>query len=105
MYLQSRHGEAQVGMENKPELLLARPCVMRSKSSRGFWFLIYNILYASLSLVPRKHKMAIPNTKKDESSIANAPQPITPACLRITGMAMLPTTEAPVINLVASIQL
>lgn len=49
--------------------------------------------------------MAIPNMKKDESSIANAPQQMTPACFRITGIAMLPTTEAPVRNLVASIQL
>lgn len=45
------------------------------------------------------------NIKNDESSIINAPQPITPECLRIIGIAMLPTAEAPVRNLDALIQL
>lgn len=34
-----------------------------------------------------------------------APLPIKPACLRIMGMAILPTADAPVKNLAASIQL
>lgn len=49
--------------------------------------------------------MAMTSTKKDDSSIAMAPQPITPACFKIIGIAMLPTTEAPVMNFVASTQL
>lgn len=52
-----------------------------------------------------KHKMARTNTKNDESSIVRAPQPITPACFKIAGIAILPTTEAPVKNLVAFNQL
>lgn len=43
--------------------------------------------------------------KNDESSIARAPQPMTPACFSIAGMAMLPIAEAPVKNLVAFTQL
>lgn len=43
--------------------------------------------------------------KKDENSIARAPQPITPECFNMTGMAMLPTVETPVKNLVAFTQL
>lgn len=39
--------------------------------------------------------------KNDESSNARAPHPITPACFKIAGMAMLPMAEAPVKNLVA----
>ena len=49
--------------------------------------------------------MATTNTTKDESSRARAPQQITPACFRIAGIAMLPTADAPVKNLVASTQL
>lgn len=49
--------------------------------------------------------MANTKTKKDERSIARAPQPITPACFNIAGMAMLPIVEAPVKNLVAFTQL
>lgn len=49
--------------------------------------------------------MANTNTKKEESSIANAPQPITPACFNMAGIAMLPIAEAPVKNLVAFTQL
>jgi hypothetical protein len=49
--------------------------------------------------------MAITKTKNDESSIARAPQPITLACFKITGIAMLPITEAPVRNFVALTQL
>lgn len=45
------------------------------------------------------------STKKDESSITRAPQQITPACFNIAGMAMLPTADAPVKNLVAFTQL
>lgn len=45
--------------------------------------------------------IASTNTKKDASSIAIAPQPITPACFKIAGIAMLPIAEAPVRNLVA----
>ncbi|PHT48574.1 hypothetical protein CQW23_12782 [Capsicum baccatum] len=44
-------------------------------------------------------------TKKDESCNAMAPQPITPACFKIIEIAMLPTVDAPVKNLVASSQL
>lgn len=49
--------------------------------------------------------MASTNTKKEENSIARAPQPITPECFSMAGMAMLPTAEAPVKNLVAFTQL
>jgi hypothetical protein len=49
--------------------------------------------------------MAMTNTKNDESSIARAPHPITPACFKITGIAMLPIAEAPVRNFVALTQL
>ena len=49
--------------------------------------------------------MASTNMKYDESSIASAPQPITPACFRIAGIAMLPTAEAPVKNFVTLTQL
>lgn len=49
--------------------------------------------------------MANTNTKNDESSIVRAPQLMTPACFRIAGIAMLPTAEAPVKNLVALAQL
>lgn len=49
--------------------------------------------------------MAETKMKNDESSIINAPQPITPACFSITGIAMLPTVEAPVRNLAAFTQL
>ena len=52
-----------------------------------------------------KHTIARTNVKKDESSIAIAPQPITPACFKMIGIAMLPTAEAPVKNLVTSAQL
>lgn len=43
--------------------------------------------------------------KKDVNSMNIAPLPIKPACLRIMGMAILPTADAPVKNLAASIQL
>jgi len=49
--------------------------------------------------------MADTNTKNEESSIARAPQLITPACFNMAGMAMLPTADAPLKNLVAFIQL
>ena len=49
--------------------------------------------------------MASTKMKYDESSMASAPQPITPACFRIAGIAMLPTAEAPVKNFVAFTQL
>lgn len=49
--------------------------------------------------------MARPKTKNEESSIARAPQPITSACFKIVGIAMLPTTEAPVRNFVMSTHL
>lgn len=49
--------------------------------------------------------MAITNIKKDESSITRASQPITPACVNIAGMAILPTVVAPVKNLLAFTQL
>lgn len=49
--------------------------------------------------------MANTSTKKEESSIAIAPQPITPPCFNIAGMAMLPMPEAPVKNLIALSQL
>lgn len=52
-----------------------------------------------------KHRMARMNTKKEESSMTKAPQPMIPACFRIVGIAMLPTTDAPVKNLAASNQL
>ena len=44
--------------------------------------------------------MASPKTAKEDSSIVSAPHPITPACFSIDGMAMLPTIDAPVRNLV-----
>lgn len=49
--------------------------------------------------------MASTKTKNDESSIANAPQLITPACFKIAGIAMLPIAEAPAKNFVAFTQL
>ncbi|KAL4573679.1 hypothetical protein LXL04_020493 [Taraxacum kok-saghyz] len=49
--------------------------------------------------------MAVTNTKREEISMANAPHVMTSACFKIIGMAMLPTAEAPVKNLVASTQL
>jgi hypothetical protein len=49
--------------------------------------------------------MAKTNMKKDENSIARAPQLITPACFNMAGMARLPIVEAPVKNLVAFTQL
>lgn len=64
------------------------------------------MLYPPSSLfIPMKDNMATTNTKRDEISIANAPHVITPACFKIIGIAMLPTAEAPVRNLVASTQL
>eukprot|EP00268_Persea_americana_P040327 TRINITY_DN4000_c0_g1_i1.p2 TRINITY_DN4000_c0_g1~~TRINITY_DN4000_c0_g1_i1.p2 ORF type:complete len:117 (-),score=20.29 TRINITY_DN4000_c0_g1_i1:263-613(-) len=44
-------------------------------------------------------------TKNEESSNARAPQPITLACFKMAGIAMLPTAEAPVKNFVAFTQL
>ncbi|PKU82716.1 hypothetical protein MA16_Dca020295 [Dendrobium catenatum] len=49
--------------------------------------------------------MAKPKTKKEESSISRAPKQIMPACFNMEGMAMLPTIDAPVRNLVISTQL
>lgn len=43
--------------------------------------------------------------KKDVNSMNIAPVPIKSACLRMMGMAMLPTADAPVKNLAASIHL
>jgi len=43
--------------------------------------------------------------KNDTSSMSIAPVSIICACLRIIGMAMLPTADAPVKNFAASIQL
>lgn len=43
--------------------------------------------------------------KKDVNSISIAPVSIKLACLKIAGIAMLPTAEAPVKNLAALIQL
>lgn len=34
--------------------------------------------------------------KNDTNSIESAPQPITPACFKMAGIAILPTAEAPV---------
>lgn len=44
------------------------------------------------------------NMKNDTNSMNIAPVWIRSACLRIMGMAMLPTADAPVKNLAASIQ-
>lgn len=44
-------------------------------------------------------------TKNEERSNARAPQPITLACFKMAGIAMLPTAEAPVKNFVAFTQL
>jgi len=49
--------------------------------------------------------MADTNTKNEESSIARAPQLITPQCFNMAGMAMLPTVDAPLKNLLAFTQL
>jgi len=43
--------------------------------------------------------------KKEVNSMNIAPVSIKWACLRITGIAMLPTVDAPVRNLAAFIQL
>ncbi|GAB2273714.1 hypothetical protein Dimus_008495 [Dionaea muscipula] len=64
-----------------------------------------NKLYASSSFILTKHAMAPTNTRKEDSSNDRAPQPMTLACFKIDGIAILPTTEAPVKNLVAPTQL
>lgn len=43
--------------------------------------------------------------ENDANSIESAPQPITPACFKMAGIAILPIAEAPVKNFVASTQL
>ena len=58
-------------------------------------------MYSSSSeFIWRNHTMASPKTAKEDSSIVRAPHPMTPACVRIDGMAMMPTMDAPVRNLV-----
>jgi len=49
--------------------------------------------------------MSDTNTENEESSIARAPQLITPECFNMAGMAMLPTADAPLKNLIAFTQL
>ena len=62
-------------------------------------------LYSSSLFIWRNHKIATPKTTKDDSSIVRAPHPMTPACFRMDGMAMLPTIDAPVKNFVKFTQL
>lgn len=63
-------------------------------------------LYQSSSRLTRwKHKTVQTRIKKDVNSISMAGVSIRCACLRIAGMAMLPTADAPVKNFAASIQL
>lgn len=62
-------------------------------------------LYQSSSRLTRwKHKTVQTRIKKDVNSISMAGVSIRCACLRIAGMAMLPTADAPVKNFAASIQ-
>ena len=61
--------------------------------------------HSSSRLAWWKHMTVQTNTRKEKNSIHIAPFPIRSACLRIIGMAMLPTADAPVKNLAASIQL
>ncbi|KAL9672280.1 hypothetical protein QQ045_028530 [Rhodiola kirilowii] len=66
----------------------------------------FNRSYQSSSrLALWKHKTVQTNMKNDVNSINMAPVPIKPACLRMMGMAMLPTADAPVKNLAAFIHL
>lgn len=60
--------------------------------------------HSSSRLAWWKHMTVQTNTRKEKNSIHIAPFPIRSACLRIIGMAMLPTADAPVKNLAASIQ-
>lgn len=64
-----------------------------------------NMLYSSSLFICKNHRIAIPNMKNEDSSIHRAPHPMTSACFRIEGIAKLPTTEAPVKNLVKFTQL
>lgn len=87
-------------------------------------FILYYFLFDILQLVPPidtflcetyhqsssrlawwKHKTVQTRMKKEANSMNMAPISIRLACLRIAGMAMLPTTDAPVRNFAASIQL
>lgn len=43
--------------------------------------------------------------KNEDSSIESAPQPMMSACFKMAGIAILPTTEAPVKNFVKLAQL
>lgn len=62
-------------------------------------------LYSSSLFIWRNNRIATPKTTKDDSSIVRAPHPMTPACFRMDGMAMLPTIDAPVKNFVKFTQL
>lgn len=61
--------------------------------------------HSSSRLARWKQSTVQANMKKEVNSMNIAPVPIKPACLRIMGMATLPTADAPVRNLAASIQL
>lgn len=61
--------------------------------------------YQSSSRLARwKHMTVQTKMKNDVNSMNIAPVSIISACLSMMGMAILPTAEAPVINLAASIQ-
>lgn len=61
--------------------------------------------HSSSRLARWKQRTVHTKMKKEVNSMNIAPLPIKPACLRIMGMAILPTADAPVKNLAASIQL
>lgn len=61
--------------------------------------------HSSSRLARWKHMTVQTNMTNDVNSIHIAPVSIIWACLRIMGMAILPTADAPVRNLAASIQL
>lgn len=67
---------------------------------------MFHMNHQSSSRLARwKHMTVQTNMKNDVNSMNIAPVSIICACLRMMGMARLPTADAPVKNLAASIQL
>jgi len=93
----------------KKEIFLSLPMYLR----HNFYMItgevfstMFDVYHQSSSRLARwKHMTVQAKMKKDVNSISIAPVSIIWACLRIIGIAMLPTADAPVINLAASIQL
>lgn len=70
-----------------------------------FTILVWNYHQSSSRLTRWKHNTVQTNMKKETNSMNMAPVSIIWACLRIIGIAKLPTVEAPVKNLAAPIHL